>query len=393
MAAGIKDKAAVIGMGCTKFGERFDCNLEDLMLEAIEEALADSGLEFKDIDAFWFGTFTSGMAGLAFSNRMKSQYKPVTRIENMCCTGLDAFRNACYAVVSGAYDVVMAIGAEKLKDSGYSGLEVPSEDSDRTMPDLTAPARFALIAPAYAHKYGLSMQQMKEVMARIAWKNHKNGSLNPKAQFQAEVPIENILKSPMIASPLGIMDCSGVSDGAACAIIVRSEDAKKYRPDPMYVKGIQIVAGPGHSEKHQSYDFTTAWETYYAGVAAYREAGITNPREQIDLAEVHDCFTPTELIIYEDLQFSARGQGWKDALDGFFDLDGKLPVNPDGGLKSFGHPIGASGIRMLYESWLQFHGRAGKRQLENPKIGLAHNLGGQPYQCVVGVAVVGKELG
>ena len=393
MAAGIKDKAAVIGMGCTKFGERFDCNLEDLMLEAIEEALADSGLEFKDIDAFWFGTFTSGMAGLAFSNRMKSQYKPVTRIENMCCTGLDAFRNACYAVVSGAYDVVMAIGAEKLKDSGYSGLEVPSEDSDRTMPDLTAPARFAVIAPAYAHKYGLSMQQMKEVMARIAWKNHKNGSLNPKAQFQAEVPIETILKSPMIASPLGIMDCSGVSDGAACAIIVRSEDAKKYRPDPMYVKGIQIVAGPGHSEKHQSYDFTTAWETYYAGLAAYREAGITNPREQIDLAEVHDCFTPTELIIYEDLQFSARGQGWKDALEGFFDLDGKLPVNPDGGLKSFGHPIGASGIRMLYESWLQFHGRAGKRQLENPKIGLAHNLGGQPYQCVVGVAVVGKELG
>jgi len=363
------------------------------MLEAIEEALADSGLEFNDIDAFWFGTFTSGMAGLAFSNRMKSQYKPVTRIENMCCTGLDAFRNACYAVVSGAYDVVMAIGAEKLKDGGYSGLEVPAEDSDRTMPDLTAPARFAVIAPAYAHKYGLSMQQMKEVMARIAWKNHKNGSLNPKAQFQAEVPIENILKSPMICSPLGIMDCSGVSDGAACAIIVRSEDAKKYRPDPMYVKGIQIAAGPGHSEKHQSYDFTTAWETYYAGQAAYREAGITNPREQIDLAEVHDCFTPTELIIYEDLQFSARGQGWRDALDGFFDLDGKLPVNPDGGLKSFGHPIGASGIRMLYESWLQFHGKAGKRQLENPKIGLAHNLGGQPYQCVVGVAVVGKELG
>ncbi|NLU49730.1 MAG: acetyl-CoA acetyltransferase [Syntrophomonadaceae bacterium] len=393
MTTGIKDKAAVIGMGCTKFGERFDCNLEDLMLEAIEEALADSGLDFTDIDAFWFGTFTSGMAGLAFSNRMKSQYKPVTRLENMCCTGLDTFRNACYAVISGAYDVVMAIGAEKLKDGGYSGLEVPAEDSDRTMPDLTAPARFAVIAPAYAHKYGLTAQQMKEVMARIAWKNHKNGALNPKAQFQAEVSMEAILKSPMVASPLGIMDCSGVSDGAACAIITRTEDAKKYRPDPMYVKGIQIAAGPGHSEKHQSYDFTTAWETYYAGVAAYREAGITNPRKQISLAEVHDCFTPTELIIYEDLQFSARGEGWKDVMEGFFDLDGGLPVNPDGGLKSFGHPIGASGIRMLYESWLQFQGKAGKRQLENPKLGLAQNLGGQPYQCVVGVGIVGKELG
>jgi len=393
MARGIKDKAAVIGMGCTKFGERFDCNLEDLMIEAVNEALEDAGIEFNDIDAFWFGTFTSGMAGLAFSNRMKSQYKPVTRIENMCCTGLDSFRNACYAVVSGAYDVVMAIGAEKLKDGGYSGLEVPAEDSDRTLPDLTAPARFAVIAPAYAHKYGLDMKQMKQVMARIAWKNHKNGSLNPKAQYRAEVPMENILKSPMIASPLGVMDCSGVSDGAACAIITRSEDAKKYRKDPMYVKAVQIATGPGHSEKHQSYDFTTAWESYYAAQAAYREAGINNPRKQISLAEVHDCFTPTELIIYEDLQFSERGQGWKDALDGFFDLDGGLPVNPDGGLKSFGHPIGASGLRMLYESWLQFHGKAGKRQLENPRLGLAHNLGGQPYSCVVSVAIVGNEPG
>jgi len=393
MARGIKDKAAVIGMGCTKFGERFDCNLEDLMVEAVNEALEDAGIEFNDIDAFWFGTFNSGMAGLAFSNRMKSQYKPVTRIENMCCTGLDSFRNACYAVVSGAYDVVMAIGAEKLKDGGYSGLEVPAEDSDRTLPDLPAPARFAVIAPAYAHKYGLDMKQMKQVMARIAWKNHKNGSLNPKAQYRAEVPMENILKSPMIASPLGVMDCSGVSDGAACAIITRSEDAKKYRKDPMYVKAVQIAAGPGHSEKHQSYDFTTAWESYYAAQAAYREAGINNPRKQISLAEVHDCFTPTELIIYEDLQFSERGQGWKDTLDGFFDLDGGLPVNPDGGLKSFGHPVGASGLRMLYESWLQFHGKAGKRQLENPRLGLAHNLGGQPYSCVVSVAIVGNEPG
>lgn len=393
MAMGIKDKAAVIGMGCTKFGERYDCNLEDLLIEAINEALEDAKMEFNDIDAFWFGTFNSGMAGITFSNRMKSQYKPVTRLENMCCTGLDSFRNACYGVISGAYDVVMAIGAEKLKDGGYSGLEVPTEDSDRTMPDLTAPSRFAVIAPAYAYKYGLSNEQIKQVMAHIAWKNHKNGALNPKAQFQSEVSIEAILKSPIIASPLGIMDCSGVSDGAACAIITRAEDAKRYRKDPMYVKGVQIASGPGHSEKHQSYDFTTAWETYYAGLAVYKEAGITNPRQQISLAEVHDCFTPTELIIYEDLQFSERGQGWKDALDGFFDLDGGLPVNPDGGLKSFGHPIGASGIRMLYESWLQFHGKAGKRQLENPRLGLAQNLGGQPYLCVVGVAIVGNELG
>ena len=152
MAKGIKDKASVIGMGCTKFGERYDKNLEDLMIEAIDESLEDAGIQFNDIDAFWFGTFVSGMAGVAFSNRMKSHYKPVTRLENMCCTGLDCFRNASYGVISGAYDVVMAIGAEKLKDGGYSGLEVPAEDSDRTLPDLTAPSRFAFVAPAYAHK-------------------------------------------------------------------------------------------------------------------------------------------------------------------------------------------------------------------------------------------------
>lgn len=393
MAKGIKDKAAVIGMGCTKFGERWDCNLEDLMVEAVTECLEDANMNLDDIDAFWFGTGISAGAGLGLSERLKTKYKPVTRVENMCATGMDAFRNACYAVISGACDVVMALGAEKLKDSGFSGLEIPLEDCDRTLPDLTAPARFALIAPAYAYKYGLSMEQMQEVMTRIAWKNHKNGSLNPKAQYRTEVPMEIIQKSPMICSPLRVMDCSGVSDGCACAIITRSEDALRYRKDPMYVKALQIVAGPGHSGKHQSYDFTTAWETYYAGQAAYREAGITNPREQISLAEVHDCFTPTELIIYEDLQFSERGQGWKDALNGFFDLDGGLPVNPDGGLKSFGHPVGASGIRMFYESWLHFHGKAGKRQLENPRIGLAQNLGGQPFLCVVSVGIVGSEPG
>ena len=330
------------------------------------------------------------MAGLAFSNRMKSRYKPVTRLENMCCTGLDSFRNACYGVVSGAYDVVMAIGAEKLKDGGYSGLEVPTEDSDRTLPDLTAPSRFAFIAPAYAHKYGLDMKQMKEVMARIAWKNHKNGALNPKAQYRAEVPMDKILKSPMVSSPMGVMDCSGVSDGAACAIITRSEDAKSIVKTQCMSRGIQIAAGAAQ-RKHQEL-LLPPLKPIMPGWLLI-EAGITNPREQISLAEVHDCFTPTELIIYEDLQFSERGQGWKDALDGFFDLDGGLQVNPDGGLKSFGHPIGASGIRMLYDSWLQFQGKAGKRQLENPKIGLAQNLGGQPYSCVVGVAIVGKELG
>ncbi len=393
MAMGIKDKAAVIGMGCSKFGERFDCSLEDLIAEAAEECLADAGLEINDIDAFWFGTLASGLAGDTLSNRLKIQYKPVTRLENKCCTGTDAFRNACYAVASGACNVAMAIGAEKLKDGGYSGLAMPTWEQDRTAPEVTAPAKFALSATAYQAKYGLTESELRHVMSRIGFKNHSNGALSPKAMYQKEVPFETILNAPFITYPLALYDCSGVADGCACAIVVRTEDAKKYRKDPMYVKALQVVAGPAHSEKHQSYDFTCVEETKRAAIAAYAEAGITNPRKQISLAEVHDCFSITELMLYEDLGFSERGQGWKDVLNGVFDRDGELPVNISGGLKAFGHPIGATGIRMIYESWLQFHGRAGARQRENLKLGMAHNMGGTPWSCVAGVSIVGSELG
>ncbi|WP_047150467.1 acetyl-CoA acetyltransferase [Aneurinibacillus tyrosinisolvens] len=389
---GICDKVAVIGMGCTRFAEYWDKSVDDLLVEAAYEAFNDAGIEPTDIEAAWLGTMDSGYAGITLSGALKTQYIPVTRVENMCATGSEAFRNACYAVASGAYDMVLAIGVEKLKDSGYSGLVIQGAPNDGTAPDITAPAAFSFIAPAYFKKYGLDPQKGKEVLSRIAWKNHRNGSLNPKAQYRSEVPLEKIAKSPMVASPLGVMDCSGVADGAAAAIIVRTEDAHKYRKDPMYVKALSIAAGPGDGRLRQDFDFTSIRENMAAAAAAYREAGITNPREEIHMAEVHDCFTPTELVIYEDLGFSERGNGWRDVLDGVFDLDGKLPVNPDGGLKSFGHPIGASGLRMLYEMYLQFQGKAEKRQLNNPKIGLTHNLGGFPWQCVSFVSIVGKEL-
>jgi len=392
---GIKDKVAIIGMGCTKFGELWDKSPADMLIDSAYEAIADAGIEPKDIDAYWYGTMATNISGLSVSIPLKSQYKPVSRLENMCATGSEAFRNACYAVASGAYDIAMAVGVEKLKDSGISGLDIRGilSGNDGADINITAPAGFSFIAPAYFKKYGLDPKQGKEVLARIAWKNHKNGALNPKAQFRREVPMEDIMKSPMIAAPLGIMDCSGVADGSAAAIIVRAEDAKKFRSDPVYVKALTCITGPGHSGMYQDYDFTTNKETCYAAIDAYQQAGVTNPREQISMAEVHDCFTPTELILYEDLQFSERGKGWVDAMNGFFDLDGKLPVNPDGGLKSFGHPIGASGLRMLYEMYKQFQGKADKRQLENPKLGLTHNLGGLPWQSVAFVSIVGKELG
>jgi acetyl-CoA C-acetyltransferase len=386
---GIKDRVAIVGMGCTQFGEHWDKGPDDLLIDAAYEAYASAGIDPKDVDAYWLGTMGQ-FSGLALSIPLKIPYKPVTHVENYCATGSESLRQACYAVASGAYDIAMAIGVEKLKDSGFSGLVVSDPPNDGTLGNMTAPASFSLLAPAYFKKYGLDSDQGKDVLSRIAWKNHRNGAKNPKAQFRKEVSLETIKNSPKVADPLGIMDCSGVSDGSAAAIVVRAEDAHKFTKHPIFIKALSFVAGPGEGPLTQDYDFTTFREVVASASDAYHQAGVTNPREQISMAEVHDCFTPTELVLYEDLGFSPRGTAWKDVMDGFFDLEGRLPVNPDGGLKSFGHPIGASGLRMMYEMWLQLRGEAGPRQIEKPTLGLTHNLGGMPGRCVSFVSIVGR---
>jgi acetyl-CoA C-acetyltransferase len=393
---GIRDRVAIVGMGCTKFGEHWGKSVDDLLIDATQECFTSSNLKLADIDAFWLGTMGSGLSGLTLSRPLKIDYKPVTRLENMCATGSEAFRNACYAVASGAYDMVMAVGVEKLKDSGYSGLVISDAPNDGTSPTVTAPASFSYLAPAYAKRYGLSDEQMKEVLTRIAWKNHFNGARNPRAQFRKEVSKETISASPLIAGQLGIFDCSGVSDGAAAAILVRAEDAYKYTDKPLFVKALSFSAGPGAGPIDPTYDYTTFREVERSGLDAYHQAGVRNPREELAMAEVHDCFTPTELVLMEDLGFSIRGEGWKDVMAGTFDLDGELAVNPDGGLKSFGHPIGASGLRMLFECWLQLRGEApAERQVAAVKAGkklaMTHNLGGAPGNCVSFVSIVGSE--
>jgi len=392
---GIRDRVAIIGMGCTPFGEHWDKSVNDLLVDAAGEALASAGVTLQAIDAFWLGTLFSGQSGLTLSRPLKIDYKPVSRLENYCATGSEAFRNACYAVASGAYDIAMAIGAEKLKDSGFSGLPNIAAPSDGTKAGLTAPAMFSLLAPAYAKKYGLDDALLKEVMTRIAWKNHKNGALNPRAQFRKEVPKETIACSPLVAGPLGIFDCSGVSDGSAAAIIVRAEDAHRYTDRPLFVKALSFIAGPAAGPIDPDYDYTTFQEVVVSAADAYAQAGIKDPRAELAMAEVHDCFTPTELVLMEDLGFATRGTAWKEILAGTFDLEGELAVNPDGGLKSFGHPIGASGLRMLFECWLQLRGEAGKRQIASVARGrtlaLTHNLGGAPGECVSFVSVVGSK--
>jgi acetyl-CoA C-acetyltransferase len=383
-------------MGCTNFGERWDSSPEDMMVESVTAALESAGVGKDDVDAFWLGTLGTGNSGMLLSRALKLGYKPVTRVENYCASGSEAFRNACYAVASGAYDVVMAVGVEKLKDSGYSGLTVGGAPTDGTESTMTAPAAFSMLAPAYAAKYGIERSDFKDAMTHVAWKNHYNGARNSRAQFRAEVPKEKIRQAAPIAGDLGVFDCSGVSDGSAAAIIVRAEDALKYTDHPLYVKALSFAAGPGTGPIDPTYDYTSFEEVVRSAQDAYQQAEVESPAADLMMAEVHDCFTPTELVLMEDLGFSARGSAWKDSLSGRFDLSGELPVNPDGGLKSFGHPIGASGLRMLFECWLQLRGEAPpERQIaqRGKRYAMTQNLGGRPGDCVSFVSVVGAELG
>ena len=390
MPGSIKDRVAVVGMGCSKFGERWDASAADLLVESAYEAFEDAGIGPDDIQAAWLGTTSSGSTGMTLSEPLRLNYIPITRVENACATGSDAFRNACYAVAAGIYDIVLAIGVEKLKDTGLSGLGgAQPNPSHVLMPEGTAPGRFAMLATTYFDRYGLNFEEGKHMIGRVSWKSHKNGALNAKAHFQREVGMEQILNSPMIAWPLGLYDCCGVSDGSAAAIITTPEIAKSLRKDYITVKALQICAHPNDGNYNSEYDWTHVESTVRAAEAAYKEAGITNPREEISMAEVHDCFSITEAVTMEDLRFSGRGKVQKDIEDGFFDLDGGLPVQPDGGLKCFGHPIGASGIRMIYEMYKQLQGKAGPRQIRDPKLGLTHNLGGSPDGCMIYVGIVG----
>lgn len=385
----LANPVAIVGMDCTRFGEHWDRSVDDLLVEATHGAIASTtGLTLEDVDAFWLGSMISGVSGLTLTRPLNINHKPVTRVENMCATGSEVFRNACYAVSSGAYDVVMAVGGEKLKDAGYSGLEMPSVPNDGTAPVLSAPAMYSMIVPSYARRYGISEDEVKEAMTHIAWKNHSNGALNPRAQFRKEMAKEAIAAAPTLAGRLSVFDCSGVADGAAAAVIVRAEDAHRYSDRPLYVHALALDAGSGTGRNDSDYDYSELSEAAVSSAAAYEQAGITDPARQISLAEVHDCFTPTEMVLMEELGFSERGKAWRDVLDGRYDRDGALPVNIDGGLKSFGHPIGASGLRMLYEMWLQFRGEAGERQVADPEFGLVQNQGGSPGDLVSAVTIV-----
>ena len=387
---GIKDKVAIVGMGCTKFGENWDQDGDDLIVEAAFEALEDAGIELKDIQAAWLGTRYSGITALRLSAPLKLQYIPVTRVENLCASGTEALRAAAYAVAAGACDIALALGFEKLKDTGIMGLPSTPFKVSPIQEYMFPPANFGMMAIRYFDHYGIDPLEGKRLLAQIAVKNHHNGNLAPKAQFHQEITIEQAMNAPMISWPLGVFDCCGVADGAAAAIVTRADMARNFRNDPIYIKALAVSAGPRDGLISTKYDFTHVEENFRGAQVAYAQAGLKDPLHELSIAEVHDCFTITELSIYEDLMWCPRGKAKDYIENGTFALTGQLPVNTDGGLKCFGHPIGASGLRMMYEVYKQLQGKAGPRQVKNPKLGLTHNLGGVPGGAVCGIAIVGN---
>lgn len=399
MAKGIKDKVAILGMGCAKFGERWGDDASTLMVEAYQEALADAGIGSKEIEAAWlavaFDAVNVGPSGIPLAMALRLDNIGVTKVENYCASGTDALRGAVYAVASGACDIALALGCEKLKDTGYGGLPVRSRGTTFDMIGIvgSAPGNFAQLASAYSATHRVDPKVLKRAMAHVSVKSHANGAKNPKAHLRKVVDMDTVLNAPMIAEPLGLFDCCGVSDGAACAIVTTPEIARALgKQDIVAVKALQIATSNGWELQGAGWDGSYFHTTRVAAARAYEEAGITRPREQVSLMEVHDCFSITELVTMEDLHISKPGDAVRDVMDGFFDADGKIPCQIDGGLKCFGHPIGASGLRMIYENYLQLLGRAGERQRQdNPVFGLSHNLGGMPNQNVSAVAIVGLQ--
>jgi acetyl-CoA C-acetyltransferase len=398
MATGIKDRVAILGMGCARFGERWDAGPEQLMLEAYEEALADAAIETGEIEAAWLGVgydqMNIGPSGVPLSMALRLPNIPVTKVENFCASGSESFRGAVYAVASGAVDIALAFGFEKLKDTGYGGLPARTRGTQFDMigPSGTPPGFFAQLASSYRAKHGIGKPDLKRSIAHVSVKSHANGAKNPKAHLRKPVTEEQVINAPLVAEPLGLFDCCGVSDGAACAIVTTPEIARaRGKADLVTVKALAISASNGWELQGDGWDGSYFHTTRIAARNAYKEAGIARPREQLSLMEVHDCFSITELVTMEDLGVSEEGAAWRDVLDGAFDSDGRIPCQIDGGLKCFGHPIGASGLRMIYENYLQLLGRAGARQVAKaPVFALSHNLGGMPNQNVSAVVIVGR---
>lgn len=396
----IKDKVAIVGMGCTQFGELFDKDTDDLVAEAAYEAFADAGIDRKDIQAGWVGS-TRSSTGMTLSSPLQLQYIPATHVENACASAYEALRAAAYAVAAKVYDLVLAVGVDKLTDSGMGrgggfsvgGVAGGGQQSDHPVygAGTTATGRYALSATRYFSRYGLSREEGKRMIGQASVISHYNGSRNPRAMFRRAVTIEEVINAPIIAWPLGLYDACGVADGAAAAVVCRTEDAKSFRSDYITIKGIEVSSGPGSGKHDTNYDFTHWEETVRASRSAYAQAGIKNPRKELDMVELHDCFSIAHVIAAESLGVCEFGHAKEDLDSGAWTQEGEIPINLSGGLKSFGHPMGATGLREVYEIYKEIQGKAQdpSRQLKNVQLGLSHNQGGHPGRFNCAVCIIG----
>jgi len=387
---------AIIGVGCTKFGEMWERSFRDLFVEAGLNALEDAGTRGEDIEALYVGNMSAGKfidqehigaliadyAGLAGSLHI-----PSTRVEAACASGGLALRDGVMAVASGLHDIVIAAGVEKMTDveTGVT-IDALASAADREWEGFmgaTFPGLYAMMARLHMHKYGTT----REELATVAVKNHHNATMNPKAQYRKEITIDEVINSPLVADPLRVYDCSPITDGAAAVVLAPAELARKLNDAPIYVRASAQASDT--ITLHDRRDITTLDATVYAAKRAYEMAGIS-PKD-VDVAEVHDCFTIAEICAIEDLGFVQKGDGGPATEEGMTALDGKIPINPSGGLKACGHPVGATGIKQAIEIAEQLRGDARERQVNGAEIGLTHNVGGTGGTAVVHILSVNKR--
>jgi acetyl-CoA C-acetyltransferase len=369
-------RVAMVGAGMTPFAEHFDLGIKDLLPMAVSELAAsvDKGLDRNDIQAAWFGELSTsdGFPTGILADACDLLDIPVTRIENACATGNDAVRNATFAVASGAYDVALVVGADKVRESSARGTFWEWAQMTRDMAwdyplGLVAPANFALHVARYLHESPAT----KEHLAMVAVKNHRHALPNPKAQLRFEITLEQALNAPRVVEPFGLYDCTPQSDGAAAVLLVGEEVVDRFTDRPVWVRGVGL--GLDRVMHQHKRDMTTFPPTVKAAKAAYAMAGI-GP-EDVDVAEVHDCFTGVELISYEDLGFCEKFGAHRLIEDGVTAVGGAKPVNPSGGLKAKGHPPGATGVAQCVEIFEQLRGQA-SNQVDGARTGIAHNIGG-----------------
>jgi acetyl-CoA C-acetyltransferase len=398
----MRGKVAVIGVGMIAFGELFEKGLEDMVQEAYMNCLksVDKGIETKDIKAAWFGQWSGGgmigqgaLCGASLATMIGNREIPVTRVENGCPTGNDAFRNACLGVASGVYDVVLAMGAEKMRDKpgvesliaagggggGILGLH-PS-----WMLGMGGPVLQALYATRQMHELGYTMEDF----AGVAIKNHHNAVTNPWAHYRFEVTMDRVVNSPMVCWPLHLLDCCPQTDGAACAIVCRADIAKRFTDKPVYVMGSNT--GLDHKNMWDKHNFIEMLATVRAARGAFEMAGIKP--DDVDIAEVHDCFTNTELMNIEDIGFCKKGEAASLLKEGYWNRDGAKPINPSGGLKGHGHPIAATGLGQICENFWQLREELEPERQVKLKNGIAisHNVGGDGFG-VSSINVLSRSL-